>query len=56
MTGEPYTHVIGVFTLSQSAPEKHNQEKQAHIPLRASWISQYMSDMFDNQSCYSTIE
>ena len=33
-------HTIEVCLLSQSAPEKHNQEKQAHIPLRASWISQ----------------
>ena len=33
-------HTIEVYLLSQSAPEKHNQEKQAHIPLRASWVSQ----------------
>ena len=33
-------HVIKVCLLSQSASEKHNQEKKAHKPLRTSWISQ----------------
>ena len=43
--------VIGVGPLSQSASEKHNQEKKAHIPLRTSWISpQNLSAMFDNHA------
>ena len=29
-------HVIRVCLPSQSEPEKHNQEKKAHIPLRTS--------------------
>ena len=42
-------HMIRVCLPSQSAPEKRNQEKEAHIPLRTSWISETnVSAMFDN--------
>ena len=35
-----FPRMIGVCLPSQSASEKHNQEKNAHKPLRTSWISQ----------------
>ena len=44
-----HNHVIGVCLPSQSVSEKHNQEKQAHKPLRTSWFLK-MSAMFDNQT------
>ena len=34
-----HCHVIRVWLLSQSASEKHNQERKAHKPLHTSWIS-----------------
>ena len=41
--------MMGIYLLSQSAPEKHNQEKEAHKPLRTSCISETnVSAMFDN--------
>ena len=44
-------HVIGVCLPSQSASEKHDQEK-THIPLRTSWTSQKLSAMFDNPTIF----
>ena len=47
-------HVIGVCLPSQSVLEKHNQEREAHIPLRTSWISQKQNvpAMFDNHCIF----
>ena len=43
-------HVIAVCLPSQSAFEKHNQEKKAQKPLRTSCIFQTnVSAMFDDQ-------
>ena len=49
-----YFHVIRVYLLSQSASEKHSQEKKAHKPLRTSWISpkMYLPCLIITQSCY----
>ena len=46
--------MIGVCQLSQSASEKQNQEKKAHIPLRTSWILKQMCQpcLVIIQSCY----
>ena len=47
------SHVIRVFLPSQSASEKHNQEKP-HKPLRASWTSRKirLSCLIIIKSCY----
>ena len=47
-------HVIGVHLLSQSAPEKHNQEKQSHT-MRSSCLSKnklFQRCLVIIKSCY----
>ena len=48
------THVIGVCLPSQSGPEKHDQEKKAHKPLRTLCICRLCLKSCSFEYYYST--